>query len=376
MEEPNVIESTFTDVPRGSTLDTFDDHLSHLDGTDPADNLSALPPKAKDKSFPTREEFDGTSEGGDKPVKHKSDDDDEETEAGEKLKATGKGGEKTDDTVGDEDVSFENETQLVESLGYKGVPTVSALVDKIRGEAQQGVDAVKNFFQSQGITLYGRTIDELNRELETYRPSLQDRNKGNRGGDTDKKTTDDTFPTVDALLEEAISDDPASKKFYARYGKAIAGPIQAKMDDLHSQVEQLSNDRMVNEYVADKALYDMAVAATGKDDGPIPSFGEARRLLAANPRARAEGIYRMMNFGNEKDTPFLAIFGQWRAQTNQLGLTNAQVALKRDSGKVAKFTKQVGAGKGPDNLKQRKQDEAAAIAATRKLPVSVLERGR
>jgi len=361
-----VTDADFTNVPRGGTQDTFDDHLSDLDGTDAADNLSILPPKGKDLSFPSREEFNATGDGEDKPVAHKTDDEDESGD--EKVAVV--------EEKADEDVVFENETQLVESLGFKDVPTVAALVEKIRGEGQSEVDGIKSFFAAAGINLYGRTMQELNRELQGFNPAVLRTDNGAGTGKGKTKATDESFPSADELLTEAFAEDPNSKKFYQRYGKAIAGPLQAKVDELNGQMEALSNDRMVNDYVADKALYDMAVAATSKDDGPIPSFGEARRLLQANPRARAEALYRMMNFGNEKDTPFLAVFGQWRAQTNQLGLTNAQVALKRDAGKVAKFNKQGGAGKGPDNLKPRKQDEAAAIAATRKLPVSVLERGR
>jgi len=364
-----VTEADFTEVPRGGTQDTFDDHLSNLDGTDAADNLSMLPPKGKDLSFPSREEFNATGDGEDKPVAHKTDDD----ESGDKKVAVVEG---KSEGEASEDVVFENETQLVESLGFKDVPTVAALVEKIRGEGQSEVDGIKSFFAASGINLYGRTLQELNRELQGFNPAILRNDNGAGDGKGKGKATDDSFPSVDELLSEAAADDPASKKFYHSYGKAIAGPLQARVDELKGQIETLSNDRMVNDYVADKALYDMAVAATSKDDGPIPSFGEARRLLQANPRARAESLYRMMNFGNEKDTPFLAVFGQWRAQTNQLGLTNAQVALKRDAGKVAKFNKQGGAGKGPDNLKPRKQDEAAAIAATRKLPVGILERGR
>ena len=271
-----VTDADFTNVPRGGTQDTFDDHLSHLDGTDAADNLSILPPKGKDLSFPSREEFNATGDGEDKPVAHKT----------------------------DEDVVFENETQLVESLGFKDVPTVAALVEKIRGEGQSEVDGIKSFFAAAGINLYGRTMQELNRELQGFNPAVLRTDNGAGTGKGKTKATDESFPSADELLTEAFAEDPNSKKFYQRYGKAIAGPLQAKVDELNGQMEALSNDRMVNDYVADKALYDMAVAATSKDDGPIPSFGEARRLLQANPRARAEALYRMMNFGTRKTPRF------------------------------------------------------------------------
>jgi hypothetical protein len=53
-----------------------------------------------------------------------------------------------------------------------------------------------------------------------------------------------------------------------------------------------------------------------------------------------------------------------------------QVAEKRQAAKIAKFKRQTGTSRGPDRMKKRPSDEAAAIVAVRKLPASILERPR
>lgn len=387
----DVIEdANFDKVPAGSTLTSFDDSsLEALDGTDPADNLS-IAPRGADQSVPSDKEFQQSgSNETDAPVDPANDDeenkpDGDKTQAPKdpKVDAPAEGTEETFDTEKD---------YLQKGLGLKD-ESVPAMLERLKTEDQAQVTSMKQVFAAQGRTLFGTTMAEINQELSAGLPfaAAGQLQPGQVPGQiqpqqvqtiqkTDEKPAFDAGKMVDDLLKDLRIDDTDadSVKFYKGMTDKIVEPINAAMKETRDDLDYHNSQSVVNDYMTDRNLYDQAVSTmkANKDDGPIPSFGDVRRLVTANPAARAQGLLRMIQFNAEDANPFLTGIGQWRASTNAAGLSNAQVAGKRQAARVAKFTKQTTTGKGTDRTKPRQSDEAAAIIATRKLPISVLERG-
>ena len=359
MVKPNEDGEDFSTVPTGSSMDTFDDTLNSMDGTDPADNLSPVGPKSTDDGFPKAKEFQEgeEAESEDGPVEPSTDEDDDDDDVD-----TGKAAE--GDDAGDGEYT---EGDRLKELGhdYESIEDYTAAVQE---EQQSAANAFKEVFAKKGVTLSGNTPTEIAQEL-----SLLAANAPAESGDkstTSAQAPDDISQAIDGLLKEySLADDAENSKFYRAFGEKIAAPVRA----MQQHMIQASEEQAL--YV-DKVLY-MEAAAAAKGDAPIPSFSEARRMLQANPKLREDALYRERTFGSGKENPFTnEIFATWAAKKNAVGLTNQQVAAKQAGKKAAKFSKQTSGGRSARTGSKSKSNVASEIAAMRKLPASILERSR
>lgn len=388
-DEFGVTDEPFKELPSTGTHLSFDDHLSSLDGTDPAQNLGVLSPReAGSKAVPSRKELvEGDQADGelDVPVSFETDEDQDDTnvQVTHRQEPAPKKGKREE--ADDEADEYDNETDYLQKglkLPDKSVPE---LIERMQGEQTQMVQALKSLYAQQGIQLYGNTPAEINTEIARYgqnqfnqgdqRPQ-RDPNTGRFKSEADDDAEFEGLSNkeIEGLLEEAdVRADKETVKFYSKLSEKMYGPMAKAMKAQQQSMSYLAQQSIVSDFVTDRMLFDLAVEhlkAKG-DDGPIPSFSQIRQLVSQNPRARAEALYRMMEFGDDNSNAFLAGIGQWRNQTNRVGLTNAQVDARR---KVVRFSKETAGRRATSTRTNRQGGMAAEIAANRKLPVSVLER--